>query len=361
MSDLSDSLTRTLLEICQIDSFIGEEAKLCSAIETRLKKRLGDKAVTRFRDNLIVHVGANNHGPKLCLAGHLDVVRTQHDAPARIEGSKLYGAGAADMKSGLALMIELAERLDAATLPCALTLIFYAGEEGPYEGNDLGPLLDNFQDLHKLDLVLCLEPSDNKLQLGCMGSLHGTMRFQGTTAHSARPWQGKNAIYTSIATLSALSKKEPEVVTIDGLEFKEVMTPTLASGGRSRNIVPDKFDVNVNYRFAPHRSVEDAIQVLRSVMEPGSGEFEVVDCAPPGKPHGQHPLIQHLITCGVRAVEPKQAWTDVGRFSQLGVAAANFGPGTNAQAHQRNEYTELGLLEEGYQILERFITTARAQ
>ena len=82
---------------------------------------------------------------------------------------------------------------------------------------------------------------------------------------------------------------------------------------------------------------------------------EATDLSPAGRPHAAHPLVQRLAACGARAVETKQAWTDVARFDRIGVPAVNFGPGTQAQAHQRNEYTELPLLEEGYGILARFL------
>src|SRR6476619_5451899 len=157
MSDLASSLANTLLDITRIPSPIGEERALCDHVQERLAKSLGQHSVTRFQDSLIVRAHEKPGAPRIALVGHLDTVRTQHDGPVRIEGDKLYGAGAADMKSGLAIMIELAERLDRATLPCDLTLVFYEREEGPFAENRLGPMLDQFKSLHELDLAICLE------------------------------------------------------------------------------------------------------------------------------------------------------------------------------------------------------------
>lgn len=357
MSDpaLLASLAATLLELARIPSPIGEERALCDHVEARLLRSLPRAAITRFRDSLVVHAHALPGAPKIALVGHLDVVRTQHEGGVRIEGDRLYGPGAADMKSGLALMLELSERLVRTLLSYDLTLVFYEREEGPYAENVLGPMLENFEQLRAFDLAICLEPSDNRLQLGCMGSLHATVTFEGRTAHSARPWEGENALTKGASLLAELGARAPHEVNVDGMAFREVITPTLASGGRGRNVVPDKFELNVNYRFAPGKTPEQALVELERLVA-GRARVQATDLSPAGRPHRDHPLVQKLIAAGVKAVERKQAWTDVARFDQLDVPAVNFGPGLNAQAHQPNEYTALPLLEEGYRILERFLT-----
>jgi succinyl-diaminopimelate desuccinylase len=356
MADLHAALTQTLFDITAIPSPIGEEKALCDHVQARLARSLGKDRIARFRDSLIVRAHEKPGAPKIALVGHLDTVRTQHDGPVRIEGDRLYGAGSADMKSGLAIMIELAERLDPSTLPCDLTLVFYEREEGPYAENVLGPMLETFPILHGFDLAVCLEPSDNRLQLGCTGSLHATVTFEGRTAHSARPWEGENAITKAAGFLAELGAREPHDVHVDGMLFKEVMTPTLASGGRGRNIVPDRFELNINYRFAPGKTPQQALNELEQLV----GDRALVkafDLSPAGRPHRTNPLVERLAACGVRAVERKQAWTDVARFDQVGVPAVNLGPGVNSQAHQPNEWTDLALMVEGYAIFERFLVS----
>ena len=353
------ALRRTLLDLTAIPSPIGEERALCDHIERRLVERLGAGAVTRFCDSLVVRPHPAPPGaplPRIALAGHLDTVRTEHDGPARIDGDLLYGAGASDMKSGLAVMIALVERENLAALPCDLTLIFYEREEGPFEENSLGPILERFTDLHALYLAICLEPSDNEMQLGAMGSVHATVVFEGRTAHSARPWQGDNAFYRAAPFLMELSTRAPRVVELDGHRFSEVITPTLVQGGRGRNVVPDRLELNVNCRFAPGRTPEDAVAEL-SALVAGRAKVVPTDLSPAGRPHASHPLVQHLATCGVTGVKTKQAWTDVARFDAIGVPGVNLGPGNAAQAHQRNEHTDLRLLDEGYRIFERFVRT----
>ncbi|HKU39126.1 MAG TPA: succinyl-diaminopimelate desuccinylase [Polyangiales bacterium] len=351
------ALRDTLLEITRIDSPIGEEKALCDHIERRLGQKLGAQKITRFHDSLVVRVNERTDAPRIGLVGHLDTVRTAHDGPVRIEGDLLYGAGAADMKSGLAVMIELAERLPASALP-DLSLVFYEREEGPFAENRLGPMLEAFELLRKLDLAICLEPSNNHLQLGCMGSLHATVRFRGRTSHSARPWQGENAIYKSIEFLRFLAAHQPHDVLIDGHLFREVVSATVAqTTGRGRNVIPDEFDLNVNYRFAPGRTPEQALADVVA-WAAGTASVEATDLSPAGRPHASHPLVRCLADSGVAGVQTKQAWTDVARFDSIGVPAVNFGPGTQSQAHQRNEYTELPLLAAGYEILAKFLSAA---
>jgi succinyl-diaminopimelate desuccinylase len=355
VSELSDALRQTLLEITAIDSPIGEEKALCDHVQATLSKVLGAAAITRFRDSLVVRVREKPGAPKVALVGHLDTVRTQHDGPARIEGTRLYGAGAADMKSGLSIMIELAKRLDRERLACDLTLVFYEREEGPFEENVLGPMLEHFALLRELDFAICLEPSSNELQLGCMGSLHATVRFEGRTAHSARPWQGENAIIKSAKFLAALGERPPKDVDVEGFLFREVITPTLAKGGRGRNIVPDQFELNVNYRFAPGRTPQQVAEELKQMLA-GQAVVEPTDFSPASRTHARHPFVQWLSQCGVTGTKVKQAWTDVARFDAIGVPAVNLGPGVQGQAHQPNEYTELPLLDDGYAILHKFLS-----
>lgn len=346
------NLAETLLSLCRIASPIGEEGELCDTIAAWLARY----PVRRYGNSLVVPVRRGSGGPKVALAGHLDTVRTAHDAPPRIEGDRLYGAGAADMKSGLALMLEVAE---APPHGSDLTLVFYAREEGPFDENELGPVLAADPELAQVDVAVALEPSDNKLQLGCGGSLHAKVSFRGRTAHSARPWQGENAIHKAAPLLARLGALEPSSSMIDGLEWKRVVSATLASGGRAKNVVPDLFELNLNHRFGPDLSPAEAERVVRELVG-DDAEVEVVDLAPPAPPFRDHPLVQALVESGALAVEPKTGWTDVARFAALGIPAVNFGPGTQAQAHQRNEWTLLPALDEGRRILRAWLARVGA-
>jgi succinyl-diaminopimelate desuccinylase len=353
VTDPARRLDQTLLELCAIPSPIGEERALCNAVQARIEALALAAPVRRYGDSIVVPL-TRGRGPRIALVGHLDTVRTEN-GPARLEGGRGIGAGASDMKSGLAVMLVAAETMPLADLSCDVTLVFYAREEGPFAENELGPVLEKDPELGGVDLAVCLEPSDNKLHLGCVGSIHASVTFEGRTAHSARPWEGQNAVTRAGAFLTELDMLRPRESVIDGLTYRSVTTVTQArDGGRGRNVVPDRFVLNVNHRFAPDRSLDEAVGYV-SALVADRARVEFTDLSPAAAPSASHPLVQSLMAAGVRAVEPKQAWTDVARFAQRGIAAVNFGPGENAQAHQRNESTSLALLHEGYAIVERWL------
>ena len=342
-------LDETLLWLCAIPSPIGEESALCTAVAERLSRTSLAGPIRRYGDSIVVPVVRKGGGrPHVALVGHLDTVRTEN-GHARAEDGRIYCAGAADMKAGLAVMLVVAETV-AERLACDLTLVFYAREEGPYADNELGPVLEADADLRRIDLAVCLEPSDNRLHLGCCGTIHATVKFQGKTGHSARPWEGDNAITKATGLLARLAELQPIEHVIDGHVYRTVTTVTMANGGRGKNVVPDLFTLNLNHRFAPSTSVDQAKANIIALAGEGA-TVEFTDVAPGALPSASHPLVQRLIATGVRGIEPKQAWTDVARFSAMGIAAINFGPGENAQAHQRNESTDCALVHEGYRIL----------
>lgn len=356
MSEVSprSRLVELLLWLCSIPSPIGEERALCDAVAARLAALPLAAPIRRYGDSIVVPVTRGTGGPKIALAGHLDTVRTSHDGPPRVEGDRLYGSGASDMKSGLALMIDLALHDPEALAGIDLTLIFYAREEGPYLENELGPVLEADPELGAIDLAVCLEPSDNKLSLGASGSIHAELHFEGKTAHSARPWQGENAIHKAGPLLTDLAALSPREAVIDGLLYRSVTSVTLAKGGRGRNIVPDELELNLNHRFSPDQSIEDAQRWIEGLVA-GRARIVWTDLSPSARPFATHPLVAALREAGVAAVEPKQAWTDVARFAARGTPAVNFGPGENAQAHQRNEWTSVEKLVRGREILLRWL------
>jgi succinyl-diaminopimelate desuccinylase len=350
-------LDETLVWLCSIPSPTGEERALCDAVLQRVRKLTLAAEPRRYGDSLVVPVTrGQTKRPHVALVGHLDTVRTEN-GPAHIEGDRCFGAGSSDMKSGLALMLVLAETMHPVFLQGDLTLVFYAREEGPFAENELGLVLEKDPELGGVDLAVCMEPSDNRLHLGCVGSIHATVSFEGRTGHSARPWEADNAITKAAPLLAEIGALAPQESTIDGFVYRSVTTVTRANdGGRGRNVVPDKFVLNVNHRFAPDRTLEQGKAHVTSLVG-GRARVEFTDLSPAALPSAQHPLVQSLIRAGVRGVEPKQAWTDVARFFARDIAAVNFGPGENAQAHQKNESTSLALVHGGYSILRRWLTS----
>jgi succinyl-diaminopimelate desuccinylase len=347
------TLAERLLTLVQIDSVTGDEQRICDWLLQRVGAR-ADYSAERVGNAFALRPKQRRHPQLLGLVGHLDTVPPSASNPPRIADGRVHGLGSADMKSGLALMWELLEN-PVAQPTCDLAFVFYDGEEGPFEGSGLGPLLEQLEWLSEIDLAICLEPSNNVVQLGCLGTLHAELTFEGQAAHSARPWQGKNAIHAAGPLLVHLRDRPPEEVRFGDLVYREVMSATLAGGGNARNVVPDRFTLNLNYRFAPGRSLESAQRVVRELVG-AAAEVRFIDLAPSGAVPQDNPLLERLReTCQLEE-QPKQAWTDVARFSAAGIAAINFGPGENAMAHQPDESTSIALLEQGDSLLRRLIS-----
>jgi len=251
--------------------------------------------------------------------------------------------------------MALAEGLRRARRFCDLALVLYAREEGPFLENELGAVLRGAPELSAAALAVCLEPTDNVLQLGCVGSIHATLTFRGRAAHSARPWQGENAVHAAGALLAELRARPPREAISGGLAFREVASVTRIEGGRARNVVPDRCALNVNFRFAPDKALDAAAGEVRDLGARFGAEVELTDLSPSCPAYADHPLVRRLLErTGVRP-EAKQAWTDVARLAQHGIPAVNFGPGATAQAHQRGEWIELAALERGYRLYEAFL------
>jgi succinyl-diaminopimelate desuccinylase len=344
-------LAERTLQLCQIRSPLGEEAEIAAYVARETTgQRIG---------NAVVCGAVSGARPAVLLAGHLDTVPIQeNDFPARRENGRVYGRGASDMKGALAVMIELWQRLDRSTLPLDLVLLFYDREEGPIAQNGLLPILERRPDLRKASLALCLEPTDLILQLGCCGSLHATLTFHGRSAHSARPWQGENAIHKAGALLSHVAAQAPREVRFGELLYREVMSVTRIEGFTGRNVVPARCDLNLNFRFAPGRSLEDAEREVLALAQRFGATGAVTDRAPSGPAILDNPLLQEFRAVTAAPVEAKQAWTDVAQLARLGIPAANFGPGEQAQAHQRAESCPEPALERAHAMLERFLREA---
>jgi succinyl-diaminopimelate desuccinylase len=235
-----------------------------------------------------------------------------------------------------------------------LAFVFYDREEGPYLENGLGPTLEMIEWKSLITLAFCLEPSANRLQYGCLGTLHARLTFQGRRAHSARPWEGENAIHKAGSLLSALDARPPVDVHFGGLRYREVMSVTVAEGGKARNVVPDRFVLNLNYRFAPGKGLETAEAEIRTLVAEVA-EIEFVDRSPSGDVPPPHPWLDILTGPLGLVPEPKQAWTDVARLSQWGIPAVNLGPGEPSQAHQAGEWIPWANLDAGLALFEAFL------
>ena len=356
-SPSEERLSSLLVDLLAQPCVTGDEG----AIAGWLADRYGGagEEVTRVGNSLVVGPSARDR-PTVLLVGHIDVVPpTDADIEPRVEGDRIVGRGASDMKSGLAVAMDCFEDPALRSGAYALRLVAYAGEEGPHETNELGAVLSQVPDLDAAALAIVLEPTDLEVQLGCLGTLNAHVRIHGKAAHSARPWHGDNALTKAGALLSALHAGAPADVEIDGLTYREVVTATQAWTDNARNVVPDLLTLNLNYRFSPLRTLGVAEQALVGLVG-DHGVVDVVDRAPAAPPRRDDPLVDAFVRAVDAPVAPKQAWTDVARFAEHGVPALNYGPGLAAQAHQDGEYVPAGNLPLAREGLARFLHGGRS-
>jgi succinyl-diaminopimelate desuccinylase len=348
---VSRALVDDLCWLIDVPSVTGSERALRDAIADRLA---GHVDVELVGESLVA--GRRTGRPRIDLYGHLDTVPENGNLPARVAGDRVHGLGASDMKAGLALMVAALEDEAVAAGPYDVVTVFYDAEEGPADENGLEAVLDAVGDLDTAELGVVLEPTDNELQLGCQGTMNATVTFRGTAAHSARPWLGDNAITRAGAWLTQMHGMEARDVEVDGLVFKETYAVTTAHGGRARNVIPDEFVVNLNHRFPPDRSSEEAQRLLAEACA-AADAFEVIDIAPPAPLVRDNRHVRRLESSGVAGVAAKTAWTDVARLAARGIPAVNFGPGEVALAHRADESVAVAALEQGWSILRRFLST----
>jgi succinyl-diaminopimelate desuccinylase len=276
-------------------------------------------------------------------------VPPQGNLPGRDDGERIWGLGASDMKGGVAVMVELAARLPPEPA-IDLGFLFFPREEGGASENPLPALFEAIPELGAADLAILLEPTDCAVHAGCLGHLQATVAVEGRSSHSARPWLGDNAIDRALERLAPLAGYPAREASIDGLTFVEVLSLTTIRGGIAANVIPDRVEATISFRYAPDRTPEEAEAELRRV----AGDLEVVGNAPPGRVAVRSPLVERLRAAGATGLEPKQAWTNVADFTSRGVDAVNFGPGATRVVHAPDEYVEIEALVQAYRTLERF-------
>jgi len=295
----------------------------------------------RFDDGEVLLYG---DGP-VVLAGHLDTIPAQANIPGRIENGAVHGLGASDMKAGVAVMIELAR----AAVPGRY--LFFTREEVPVTESPLPTLFESGL-VADAELAVVLEPTDCILHAGCLGNIQARVTFTGESAHSARPWTGVNAIHELVGGLQGLVALEPLDVELDGLTYREVVSAVRVEGGIAANVIPAKASVELNYRYAPGRTRDEAERQLRSLVP--DGELEVLSNSPSAPPALTNPLVARLREL-VPEVAPKQAWTPVAQFAEQGIDAINYGPGLTRYAHRQDEQVPVENLDRAFETLRAFL------
>ena len=347
--ELSQDVVALTAALVDIESVSRNEGRIVDEIDAALRA-LDHLEVTRLGNSLVARTRLGRP-ERVVVAGHVDTVPVNANLPARNDGTLLHGLGSCDMKGGVAVALKLAAGVPEPERD--VTYVFYECEEVEATENGLRKIAEARPDLLEADFAILMEPSDGVVEAGCQGTLRVDVSVRGERAHSARAWRGVNAIHRAVDVLARLNEYEPRRPVIDGLEYHEGLNAVLVNGGVATNVLPDLCTVTVNYRFAPDRSEEQALAFVRGFFE--GYEVEVTDTSPGALPGLGLPAAKAFIDAVGGIVNPKFGWTDVARFTELGIPAVNYGPGDPMLAHKQEEHVPLAQLTGCEQTLRRWL------
>jgi succinyl-diaminopimelate desuccinylase len=340
------ALTRALVDI---ESVSGNEQEIADAVFDALKGT-AHLVVERIGNTVIARTDLGRPG-RVVLAGHLDTVPLADNWPSTVDGGVIHGCGTSDMKAGTALALHLAATVEAPRHD--VTYFFYECEEVEAARNGLALVARERPELLAADLAILLEPTYGAVEAGCQGALRAVVRTAGRRAHSARSWLGLNAIHAAGAVLRRLEDYEARRVTIDECEYREGLNAVRVKGGVAGNVIPDACEIEVNFRFAPDRTAEQAAAHVREVF--AGYPVEVVDVAAGALPGLSAAPAREFLAVTGQPPTGKLGWTDVARFAALGVPALNYGPGDPNLAHTREERVEIAKIESGARTLRSWL------
>ncbi|MRH91193.1 succinyl-diaminopimelate desuccinylase [Nocardia sp. SYP-A9097] len=364
--DLSADPINLAAALVDIPSVSRDETRIADIVEKALREQTTGFEILRHGNTVLART-TRGLPTRVILAGHLDTVPIADNVPSRFEVTEagerqLWGCGTVDMKSGDAVFLNLAATV--AEPVHDLTLIFYDCEEIAAEFNGLGRIERELPEWLEGDLAILGEPSGGWIEAGCQGTLRIRLTTSGVRAHTARAWLGDNAIHRLAPILERLANYQAREVDLDGCVYREGLSAVRVSGGVAGNVVPDIAEVDVNFRFAPDRTLDEATEHVREVFSGLELGFERTDGAPGALPGLSAPAAKDLIEIvhahGSGGVRAKYGWTDVSRFAARGIPAVNFGPGNPNLAHKRDEHLPVDQITQVTSMLRSYLTGDKA-
>jgi succinyl-diaminopimelate desuccinylase len=347
--DLRADLVTLTAELVDVESVSGNESRLAGLVHESLSE-LGHLKVERVGNNVLARTDLGRER-RVLLAGHLDTVPTAGNLPSRREGDLLHGCGTSDMKSGDAVILHLAASLTDPAYD--VTFVLYDNEEVEAERNGLARLARDHRDWLDADLALLMEPTSGRIEAGCQGTLRVRVDLYGTRAHSARSWLGVNAIHAAGPLLQRLRDHVAREADIDGCRYREGLQAVAIEGGVAGNVIPDLCAVTINFRFAPDRSEDEALAYVEDVLT--GYDVTLLDSAGGALPGLTQPAAKHFVAAVGETPVAKYGWTDVARFSALGIPALNYGPGDPNLAHTRDEYVDVREITRAADLLRTYL------
>lgn len=348
--NINQELGKLTLDLVNISSVSKDEKSIADSIEEALKK-CNHLKLTRVNNSLVAQTSFGNK-QRVVIAGHIDTVPANNNFPGKINNSEVVGLGSVDMKSGIAVALKLASEITSSNFD--ITYLFYESEEIETKFNGLELITKQQKDLLNCDFAILMEPTNGILEVGCQGSLRFEVSTSGKRSHSARWWNGENAIHKTNKILEILNNYKSREPEIDGYKFREGLQAVKINGGIAGNVVPDSVSVSINHRFAPDTSIDQATTNMKNLFK--DFNFLLVDAANAAPTGLSNPVIKDFVSSIGKSIAPKFGWTDVARFSSNGIPAINFGPGDPNLAHHPDEKVLISQINDVYESLKKWLT-----
>ena len=348
--NINQELGKLTLDLVNISSVSKDEKSIADSIEEALKKYSHLK-LTRVNNSIVAKTNFGNK-QRVVIAGHVDTVPANNNFPGKIDNAEVIGLGSVDMKSGIAVALKLAAELTSSNYD--ITYLFYESEEIETKYNGLELITKQQKDLLDCDFAILMEPTNGILEVGCQGSLRFEVSTSGKRSHSARWWNGENAIHKTNKILEILNNYKSREPEIDGYKFREGLQAVKINGGIAGNVVPDSVSVSINHRFAPDTSIDQATSNMKNLFK--DFNFLLVDAANAAPTGLNNPLIKEFVSSIGKNIAPKFGWTDVARFASAGIPAINFGPGDPNLAHHPDEKVSISQIDDVYESLKKWLS-----
>jgi len=348
--NINQELGNLTLDLVNISSVSKDEKSIADSIEKTLQG-YGHLKITRVSNSLVAQTNFGNK-QRVVIAGHIDTVPANNNFPGKMTNSEIVGLGSVDMKSGIAVALRLASEITNSNFD--ITYLFYESEEIETKFNGLELITKQQKDLLNCDFAILMEPTNGILEVGCQGSLRFEVSSTGKRSHSARWWNGENAIHKTNKILEILNNYKSREPEIDGYKFREGLQAVKINGGIAGNVVPDFVSVSINHRFAPDTTIDQATTNMKNLFK--DFNFHLVDAANAAPTGLANPLIREFVSSVGKNIAPKFGWTDVARFANAGIPAINFGPGDPNLAHHPDEKVSITQINDVYETLKKWLT-----
>ena len=355
-------LDPSVLYESRVTAFLEEQFRSLG-VECRRQK------VAEGRDNIVATYTPPAPAPlHVLFEAHQDTVPVDgmvvEPFGARVEGGRLYGRGACDVKAGGAVMLAAFARLVKEKPPgsAMVTLAFTVDEE--HGGSGVQELMNSG---FRADCAIVAEPTLLNIVHAHKGVARWVLETGGRACHSSRPDEGVNAVYRMARLVRAIQEyaKELSERPPDPLLGPRTISVGRIGGGVSPNTVPDSCRADLDRRLLPGETFESAGADLEAFLKARADVDFTFTLA--RSPAGCLPLAPTLSgelvkklgaaidsVVGRHAVHPVPFGTDAAPVAHAGVPAVVFGPGDIAQAHTKDEWVDLAQLEPAAEVLFRF-------